>query len=199
MKCNTQKYDIPVPEWPRKVVVGHSRDSYYTKSAKIPKKYAKSAVLKKFGKDKWYWIDKGTTKRIVKKAGGDTTWNFNGQGFYTGNIHWTTRTKIVNFYHKIFIKQIKEHVKENIPSCFGYALSVSVDIYDIYSSYTPDIGNVGWLLLKLFEDSLQEAGVLRDDSPEYIMESGRSRYHWVTKESGRKLIFKTFRRDAGFY
>ena len=55
---------------------------------------------------------------------------------------------------------------------------------------TPDIGNVGWLLLKLFEDSLQEAGVLREDSPEYIMESGRSRYHWVDKEEKRKLVFR---------
>ncbi|MCK5788444.1 MAG: hypothetical protein KAH32_05575 [Chlamydiia bacterium] len=190
MKCNNKKYNIVVPKWPKKVVIGHTRDSYYTKSAKIPKKHAINASLKKFGKDKWYWVDQKTNKRVIKKEGGDTYWNFNGQGFYTGTIHWTTRTKIVNFYHRLFIKQIKKYVKDNIPACLGYSLSVSVDIYDIFNSHTPDIGNMGWLLLKLFEDSLQEAGVLREDSPEYIMESGRSRYHWVEDEDKRKLIFR---------
>lgn len=190
MKPINKKYNVLVPKWPKKMVMGHTRDSYYTKSSKIPKKYASTSVLKRFGKEKWYWVDKKSGKKVIKKQGGDSYWNFNGQGFYTGNIHWTLRTKIVNFYHHLFIKHIKKHIKENIETYPGYSLSVSVDIYDILTSHTPDIGNVGWLLLKLFEDSLQEAKVLEDDGPDYIMESGRSRYHWVKDESKRKLIFK---------
>jgi hypothetical protein len=172
------------------MLLGKSRATYYTKSDKLPKKYSNVSVLKKFGKNKWYWIDKATNKKIIKKESKDTFWNFNGQGMYTGNIHWTLRSKIVNYYHKLFIQSIHKHIKDTIPSYLGYSLSISVDIYEIFSKNTPDIGNVGWLLLKLFEDSLQLAAVIRNDSPEYIMESGRSRYHWVKEDKQRKLVFK---------
>ena len=47
-----------------------------------------------------------------------------------------------------------------------------------------------WLLEKMFEDTLQEMGLLRDDNPEFVIESGRKRYHWVNKPEDRKLIFK---------
>ena len=44
-------------------------------------------------------------------------------------------------------------------------------------------------LEKFFEDALQECGVIPDDSPKYVIESGRKRYHWVSTETERKLVF----------
>ena len=49
-----------------------------------------------------------------------------------------------------------------------------------------------WLLEKFFEDALQEAGRIPDDNPDYVIESGRKRYHWVEKEDERHLIFTIY-------
>jgi len=43
--------------------------------------------------------------------------------------------------------------------------------------------------MKWFEDALQESGVIPDDDPDYIIESGRKRYHFVDSEDKRKLVF----------
>ena len=52
----------------------------------------------------------------------------------------------------------------------------------------PDIRNM-WLWGKWFEDALQQSGVIPDDSPDWVIESGRKRYHWVKTEEERKLLF----------
>jgi len=52
----------------------------------------------------------------------------------------------------------------------------------------PDVGNL-WLWLKWFEDALQESKVIPDDNLDYIIESGRTRYHFVDNEELRRLIF----------
>lgn len=182
-------YTVIIKEWEKKVPIGESRPTYYTASSKLPKKYKDTAVLKKFGKSKQYWVDKGTLKKIVKKEGVTKTWNLNGQAFYSATIHWRLRSIIVGFYHKIFVKEIKKVIKTEIPFYTHYSLSISVDIYDIYSRSTPDASNM-WLLEKMFEDALQIAKVLRDDRPEYVIESGRKRYYWVDNTSERKLVFR---------
>lgn len=182
-------YEITIDKWPNKVPIGISRDTYYTRTSKLPKKYAGIGVLKKFGKAKSYYVDKTTGKKIVRTQGKQQYWNLNGQGLYSGNMHWKLRATVVNFYHNVFKKAIRKQLKKPMEIYLNYGLSISVDIYEVYTKFTPDITNM-WLLEKMFEDSLQELKLLRDDSPEFVIESGRKRYHWVTDESKRKLVFK---------
>ena len=52
----------------------------------------------------------------------------------------------------------------------------------------PDVSNL-WLWIKWFEDALQESNIIPDDNPDYVIESGRIRYHFVDSINLRKLIF----------
>jgi hypothetical protein len=52
----------------------------------------------------------------------------------------------------------------------------------------PDVSNL-WLWTKWFEDALQESKIIPDDNPDYVQESGRTRYHFVDNEEDRKLVF----------
>ena len=188
MVCRGKTYKIEIKEWPSKVPVGNTPPKYYTKSSKLPKKYKDLAVLKKFGAKSSYWVFKKGLKKIVKKEGAIKYWNLNGQAIYSGNMHWKTRTTVVNFYHGVFSKEIKKVIKKQLPTFLACGISISTDIYEIYSKFTPDITNM-WLLEKIFEDTVKDMGLLKDDSPEFVIESGRKRYHWVTNEKDRKLIF----------
>ena len=46
-----------------------------------------------------------------------------------------------------------------------------------------------WLLEKFFEDALQDCKIIPDDGPDFVQESGRKRYRWVTEPEERKLVF----------
>ncbi|MCK5788159.1 MAG: hypothetical protein KAH32_04145 [Chlamydiia bacterium] len=181
-------YEIVIKEWKNSVPMGISKNTFYGEKSKLPAKYVKNSVLKKFGK-KNYWVDKDTKIRLIRTKGKAIKWNLNGQAFYSASIHWTARTKIVKFYHKEFAKYIADVVQKPFEIYQDYGLSISVDIYEIFTKFTPDVTNM-WLLEKMFEDTLQEMGLLRDDNPEFVIESGRKRYHWVNKPEDRKLIFK---------
>lgn len=183
------KYEVVIPNWPSKVPISSRRPTYFTKAMRLPKKYSDVAILKKFGANKFYWVYKKTLKKIVKTEASSKYWNLNGQALYSGSMHWSTRALVVSFYHALFKKYILKVFKEPMPIYLGYGLSISVDIYEIFSNFTPDITNM-WLLEKMFEDTLQETGMLEDDSPQFVIESGRKKYYWVTKEEKRKLVFK---------
>jgi len=145
-------------------------------------------------------IDHFESKYIVakksKKSGKPRYWTINGQGLYNATLHYRLRGTITKYFHKYLIKYIKQQItKKQIESINNivykdsdHKLSISVDIYEIKRGKIPDIGNM-WLWLKWFEDALQEAGVIPDDNPDYVIESGRTRYHWVDNESERKLVF----------
>jgi hypothetical protein len=106
------------------------------------------------------------------------------------------RGAITKYFHKYLFKYIKQQIsKREIESInkfvykgSNHKLSISVDIYEIKRGIIPDIGNM-WLWLKWFEDALQDAGIIPDDNPDYVIESGRTRYHWVENESERELVF----------
>lgn len=189
MPCKDKEYIVIIEKWPSKVPIGNTPASYYSGTARLPKKHKDIAVLKKFGKKVSWYVNKKTGKKILKKAASVKYWNLNGQALYVGNLHWKVRSKVVQFYHNVFKKQIKKDIKKKLPECLAYAISISTDIYEIYSKFTPDVTNM-WLLEKMFEDSLQELGLIQDDSPEFVIESGKKRYYWVQKEEDRKLVFK---------
>ena len=131
-----------------------------------------------------------------RKSGRTRYWTVNGQGLYNATLHYRLRGTITKYFHKYLIKYIKQQItKEHIEiiNKFVYKnsdhkLSISVDIYEVRRGKIPDIGNM-WLWTKWFEDALQEAGVIQDDNPDYVIESGRKRYHWVENENERKLVF----------
>jgi len=177
---------LEIPNWPNKVKIGTNTTEFYTMKDNLPKAHD-GATLKKFGKKLYYINSKGS--RIIKNSnsvGKPKYWNLNGQAFYSANIHWATRSKIVGFYHKYFMKYIKEQLKEPFPSFLSYKLNMSIVIYDVFTNYTPDITNM-WILAKMLEDAIVSAKLLRDDSPEFRRKTSIE-YQFITDPTKRKLL-----------
>lgn len=132
----------------------------------------------------------------TKLTGKPKMWTVNGQAIYNATMHYRTRATVTEYFHKYLSSYIKNQVKPDQIAMINQLvnkestqkLSISLDIYEIKRGKLPDVGNL-WLWIKWFEDALQDCRVIPDDSPDYVIESGRKTYHWVQTESDRKLVF----------
>lgn len=188
-----ETFKVIIPEWENHYVKSKKTMAkywLYKDRAKLPKKHA--AVLKDTPliiRGKAYCQDL-SGERFIKnsvKAGKPNIWILNGQDLYNAALNWRLRKSVAKYYHNYFSEYIREQLNPiEIPE--GKHLSISCDIYEIKRGNMPDVSNM-WLLEKFFEDALQECGIIPDDSPDYVKESGRKRYRWVTKPEKRKLVF----------
>ncbi len=184
---------VVIPQWENYYIKSKKTNPKYwlwKDREKLPLKYKsilKSTPLIVLGK--MYCAD-NQNNRLLKntnKAGKPNIWILNGQELYSGTLDWRLRKNIAEYYHNYFRKYIKEQLTIiRIPS--GKYLSISCDIYEIKRGNMPDVSNM-WLLEKFFEDALQEEGIIKDDCPDIVLESGRKRYHWVINPEERQLIF----------
>lgn len=132
-----------------------------------------------------------------KKTGKPTYWIVNGQGLYNATLHYRLRGAITKYFHKYLSRYIKDQITEEDVRALELAfknhmvIGVSVDIYEVKRGKMPDIRNM-WLWGKWFEDALQECGVIPDDNPNYVIESGPTRYRWVDNVDERKLVFHIY-------
>jgi hypothetical protein len=188
-----EEYRVVIPEWEHTYQKsGKTMTKYWLwkDRDKLPKKHKE--VLRQTAliqRNKAYCCNSEGEKFVKNpiKAGKPNVWVLNGQDLYNAVINWRLRKTVANYYHNYFAEYIKEQLQPiSIPA--GKYLSISCDIYEIKRGNMPDASNM-WLLEKFFEDALQECGIIPDDSPDYVMESGRKRYHWVETPSERKLIF----------
>lgn len=189
------KYQIIIPNWEYKYVRTKSTIPKYwlsKDSNKLPKKYKEVLDPNKavFKNGKFYCCDQNQNRFLKNtlKVGKENSLKLNGQSLYNAMLNWRERSKLAEYYHKYFSSYIKEQIKPIKFEVGKDFFSISCDIYEIKRSSMPDVSNM-WLLEKFFEDSLQECGIIPNDSPDYVIESGRKRYHWVNKEEDRKLIF----------
>jgi len=186
-------WTVIIPEW----------HSHYQKSAKTMAKYWEWKDREKLPlKHKATLADQPTVKgqkafccnsegerflKNTKKAGRPNTWVLNGQDLYNATLNWRMRKTVAKFYHGYFSGFIAAQL-EPIELEPGVKLGISCDIYEVKRAIMPDVSNM-WLLEKFFEDALQEQGIIPDDNPDYVIESGRKRYHWVEDPKDRKLVF----------
>lgn len=187
------EYQVIIPRW----------SSHFTKSNKTTAKYwlwKDRAILPKKHTEvlraeplvingKSYCCDVEGNRFIKnsKKAGQPNIWILNGQDLYNAKLDWRVRKNVAKWYHEYMATYIKQQLSPiDIPE--GKFLSISCDIYEVKRGNMPDVSNM-WLLEKFFEDALQECGVIPDDSPDYVRESGRKKYHFVDSELDRKLVF----------
>lgn len=141
--------------------------------------------------------DKYLVAKKSKKSGRPRYWTINGQGLYNATLHYRLRGKITKYFHKYLSRYIKRQISKEDQQLIDTALQnsmklgISCDIYEIKRGKMPDIRNM-WLWGKWFEDALQDCGVIADDNPDYVIESGPTRYHWVDTVEQRKLVFQIY-------
>jgi hypothetical protein len=141
--------------------------------------------------------DKYLVAQKSRKTGKPRRWTVNGQSLYNATLHYRLRGKITKYFHEYLSKYIREQISEenirfiNIAFQNSMKLGISVDIYEVKRGKMPDIGNM-WLWIKWFEDALQDCGIIPDDNPDYVEESGRKRYHWIDTVQERRLVFNIY-------
>lgn len=188
---------VIIENWQNKVEFSKAtKAKYWTAKeiSKMPKKHQANQDSIKVFNGKAYPVDKDGLRFIKNpvKAGKPNTWRINGQDLYSAVLNWRMRKKVAKLYHEYFSSFIRQQLKpiEFTEDMIGkYGLSISCDIYEIKQFPIPDVSNM-WLLEKFFEDALQECGIIPDDNPNYVIESGRKRYFWVNTPEERKLVFK---------
>ena len=186
-------YTVTIPSWEASYLKSEKTRAKYwlwKDRAKLPKKYSTALSPEPLVRGaKAYCVDENGERFIknTKKVGTANRWVLNGQDLYNAVMDWRLRKTIAQYYHSYFSGYIKEQLTPiTLPE--GKYLSVGCDIYEQRRGNMPDVSNM-WLLEKFFEDALQECGIIPDDNPDYIRESGRKRYYFVEKEEDRKLVF----------
>jgi hypothetical protein len=189
MEATPSEYQVIIPEWMNSYQKSaNTRPKYWLwkDRDKLPKKYRDVLKLSPLG---IYCSDEDGNKFLKnsKKVGTPNIWMLNGQDLYNAALNWRLRKSVAILFHEYFSEYIKEQLEPiNLPE--GKFFSVSCDIYEIKRGNMPDVSNM-WLLEKFFEDALQICGIIPEDSPDYVIESGRKRYFWVENTSERKLVF----------
>lgn len=187
---------VVIEKWLNKVELSKAVRAKYWEVKdiqKMPKKHKESMTTIKVFNGKGFPVDINN-ERFIKnpiKAGSPNSWRINGQDLYNAVMDWRKRKTVAKFYHSYFSKFIMQQLKpiEFTEAMIGkYALSISCDIYEVKKFPIPDVSNM-WLLEKFFEDALVESKIIPDDNPNYVIESGRKRYHWVKNPEERKLVF----------
>ncbi len=187
------KHIVTIPHWEASYLKSEKTKAKYwlwKDRDKLPKKH--QATLRSeplLIRAQAYCCD-NVGERYLKntlKAGKENRWVLNGQELYNAALDWRQRKNVARYYHEYFSRYIKEQLEPiTIPT--GKYLSISCDIFEIKRGNMPDVSNM-WLLEKFFEDALQECGIIPDDGPDYVRESGRKRYHFVETAELRKLVF----------
>lgn len=187
-------YYVTIPQWENSIEFSKKAKPKYWEwkdKEKLPKKFATilgTSPLISSNKAYCVSLDGELFLKNPTKAGMPNKWILNGQALYNAVLDWRKRKKVAEYYHAYFSTYIKAQLPDSIIIPAERFLSISCDIYEIPRGQMPDVSNM-WLLEKFFEDALQECGVIPDDSPKYVIESGRKRYHWVSTEAERKLVF----------
>lgn len=158
---------------------------------RLPKKYKDICIHVPFTVGNKDYCADNMGNRFIKnpnKQGKPNLWIINGQDLYSAKMNWRLRKTVTAYFHEYFMAFILNQMGTIIvPE--GHYLSVRCDIYEVPRGNMPDISNM-WPLIKWFEDALQEAGKLEEDSPDIVRESGTLKYHWVNTPEERKLVFK---------
>lgn len=186
-------YQVVIPKFKDRYQFSAKRKIKYYKweeRDKLPLKYKKEAINTPRIINKVAYIVNNNGERFIKNtktAGTPNEWVLNTQDLYNAKLDWRKRRAVATYFHNYYTEFIKEQLtKIEIPN--GKYLSISCDVYEIKRTPMPDITNL-WLITKFFEDALVGCGVIPDDSPDYVLESGRHKYHWVNSKEERKLIF----------
>lgn len=152
----------------------------------MKKKTQSSTILVTIPKFQRYY----TLAKKTKKTGKPKIWSVNGQSLYNAVLHFRARGIVTNYFHNYLSDYIREQItQDQIQSLVSHQLSISVDIYEVKKGMLPDVGNL-WIWTKWFEDALQICEIISNDNPNIVIESGRTRYHWVETDDERKLVFK---------
>lgn len=192
---------IVIPDYPDKVLISKARRPVYyvSKDAQVK---GKVEIPKSFHDRKKYFFDERgiLTERTTgkpklanpKSAGQPRWWVVNFQQIWNGSIAKHGRSSRVDKLKEALQPYLtKERV---VPiNQWEYPVAVEIMIYD--TEFPVDVSNRGVLYIKVIEDLLVTEEILKDDSAEYVNDSGRVKYIKVGDKKDKKMVINILSSD----
>lgn len=182
---------IVVPDYPDSIQMSKERRAvYYTKNGKrkIPKRY--------LDKTRYYFDSNGRVRHTYthtpvianpRTVGKERRWVVNFQEIWNGRTAGPARANKINRLKDILRPYIKQ-----MSSVKEYPIGLQIELYN--TSFNVDAFNKGAIYIKVIEDLMTEQGIIEDDSPGYINDTGRVILHEVKTEDEKRMeiiIFKS--------
>jgi hypothetical protein len=176
---------IRIVNYPDRIITSKSRRPRYYKegSVKIPKKYLTdpSYIFDKKG----FLINSLTKEKVVsnpRTAFTEKHWVVNFQDIWTGKVARQSRAHKAEILKEVirpYLKKVKPINSKDYP--------IGIKIILRNSEFNVDASNKGPVYVKIIEDLLTAEGIIVDDSPQYINDTGRIKLE-VTKERPEMII-----------
>lgn len=192
---------IYIPDYPDKVLISKARRPVYyvSKDAQVK---GKTEIPKSFHDRKKYYFDErgilvdrdsGKPKLANSKTAGQPRyWVVNFQQIWNGSIAKHGRSSRVDKLKEALQPYLTK--KDIVPiTQWEYPVAIEIFIYD--TEFPVDVSNRGVLYIKVIEDLLVTEGILKDDSAEYVNDSGRVKYIRIGDKKDKKMVINILSSD----
>lgn len=174
---------IEIPKYIKHLLLSNKRRPvYYKKGDALPKRLeAKNYPFD----DKGRMIDHAGAL-VVKNArtvGTPRLKKINGQDIYSGYATHHLRANMVNQIKASFMKVLK-----NIPQVNYTPVRIDAQIHEVIGAANWDLDNL-WIYIKCMQDCLTDAGIIPDDTIEYVTKAPSFEFFPVPDEESRKMVF----------
>lgn len=157
------------------------KPKYYYADKAIPKSFRNRFDIGVKDNKLYNTITNEFLVKNVKLVGKPRLEKINGQKIYNGKFSKFTRAKVVKKLHEFYTELLRDvDIKYNILSIHYIRFG------DIESAHTQDNTQLFFLLIKCFEDTLTELGIIQSDHPKYARKSSIEFHH--SEELDNKLI-----------
>ncbi len=191
--------EVIITDYPDKVLIAKQKRPvlYVTNGAKVK---GKTKIPPSYlNNPKYYFDDRGVLMRKSdnlpvlanpKSAGKPRYWVVNFQEIWNGAVSRQNRAMKADK-----LKRILEPYLDELPPIQVRDYPVKLEIFIFDTEFPVDASNKGAVYHKVIEDILVRAGVIVDDSENFINDAGRTKLIRVSDASEKKMIVKIIQSD----
>lgn len=191
--------EIVITDYPDKVMMAKERRAVYYVSADSKKK-GKKKIPARYGNTNKYFFnvdgilchkhDKSPIIANARTAGTPRMWIVNFQDIWNGAVSRQSRALRVDK-----LKRVLEPHLDELPPIQHRDYPVKIEIFLFNTEFPVDASNKGVIYHKVIEDILVKAGVLVDDSENFVNDAGRTKFIRVSNEQDKKMIVRIVQSD----
>lgn len=191
--------EVVINDYPDKVLIAKQKRSvlYVNETSKVKGK--KNIPKSYLNNPKFYFDEKGVLTRRSdgqpmlanpKSAGKPRYWVVNFQEIWNGAVSRQNRAMKADK-----LKRILEPHLDELPPINHRDYPIKLEIFIFDTEFPVDASNKGAIYHKVIEDILVKAGVIVDDSENFINDAGRTKLIRVSDEREKKMIVKIIQSD----
>lgn len=194
---------IVIPDYPDKVLVSKARRPVYYVTRKALVKGKVEIPPSFLDEAKYYFDERGVliNKKTdnpqlanSKTVGTPRYWVVNFQQIWNGSMAKHGRSSRVDKLKEALRPYIDKSEPYLTPMHeWEYPVAIEIFIYD--TEFPVDVSNRGVLYIKVIEDLLVAEGILKDDSAEYVNDSGRVKYIKIGDKKDKKMVINILSSD----